>query len=153
MNASSPTAEPRGPNRRMYTTTKTSTQRTTMASHGTGATSVARMIAAADAITQRSSVMRCAPRLGSADRRARHHRDLAADDGEEHGIAVRAAEREQEQRGRGERERRPQCSARREAAGIDGGEALAKVDERRSGLGGQRHCWVAFRVSRAAEAT
>ena len=43
--------------------------------------------------------MRCAPRLGSADRRAGHHRDLAADDGEEHGIAVRAAEREQEQRG------------------------------------------------------
>ena len=39
MNASSPTAEPRGPNFRAYTTTKVSVHRTTMASQGSFATS------------------------------------------------------------------------------------------------------------------
>ena len=62
MNASSPTAEPRGPIRRAYATTKTSAQRTTMASQGSDATAVARTIATAEAMTHSTSVMRCSPR-------------------------------------------------------------------------------------------
>jgi hypothetical protein len=65
MNAISPTADPRGPNFRAYTTTKVSAQRTTMASHGSDATAVARMIAAAEARMHSTSVTRCSPSPGS----------------------------------------------------------------------------------------
>ena len=84
-----------------------------------------------------------------ADRRARHHRDLAADDGEEDGVAVRAAEGEKDQRRGGERDGGAQRGARREAAGVGGGEAIANGRDERSGLGLQGHR-VVIRVSRAA---